>query len=111
MNNIERARKRADGHCEAFIWIESTGVWTRCGLGPIEIHHALTKARGGRILDDIGEDYHLIALCPRCHRLADGGEARSRGLVIDGSVVSGTHGPVYRGPDEYLSHKYSGEPG
>jgi hypothetical protein len=71
----------------------------------------LTRARGGAILDAIGETNHLIALCPRCHAKADGAEAYENGLLIDGYVNTGTFGPVYKGSDKFLSHKYSGEPG
>jgi hypothetical protein len=109
MNNIEEARKRSGGRCEAFIQVGQT--WTRCWKGPVEIHHALTKARGGRVLDAIGETYHLIALCPRCHRASDGGDAYVRGLLIDGYVTTTPQGPVYQGSDAFLKHKYSGEPG
>jgi hypothetical protein len=91
----------------AMLWVESSGRWTRCGLGPIEVHHALTKARGGRILDSVGETYHLIALCPRCHRMADGGAAYAGGVLIDGYVTrDNDEWPVYSGSDEYLSEKY-----
>jgi hypothetical protein len=82
------------------------GTWTRCGLGPIEVHHALTKARGGRILDEAGETYHLIALCPRCHRLADGASAYQNNVLIDGYVSHDGDWIVYDGSDPYLSEKY-----
>lgn len=92
--------------CEAMV--EVNGVWTRCGRRPTESHHLLTRARGGRILDAVGETYHLINLCPRCHRAADGAEAYERGLLINGYVTwspDKTH-PIYVGTNEYLSAKY-----
>jgi hypothetical protein len=103
---VEQARKRANGHCEAMLWVEKADRWTRCGLGPIEVHHALTKARGGRILDEIGETYHLIALCPRCHRMSDGADAYAGGVLIDGYVSRDGDWVVYSGSDQYLSEKY-----
>lgn len=71
------------------------------------MHHALTRARGGAILDDAGEIYHLIALCRWHHILADGGDAYIGSLLIDGYVLSGKHGhPEYTGTDKYLTKKY-----
>jgi len=86
----------------------STGVWTRCGRRPTELHHRLTRARGGEILDRAGETYHLINLCHRHHMAAhDFGQAFENGLLIDGSVISGPDGrPQYSGSDEYLTAKY-----
>lgn len=95
---------RSDGYCEAMIQL-ANGVWTRCGRSPIEDHHALTRARGGDILDALGEIYHHIALCYRHHKYAheerDGGE-----MIIDGSVYRDGPYVVYQGNDEYLSGKY-----
>jgi hypothetical protein len=76
-------------------------------MGPIEVHHMLTRGRGGGVLDSFNETYHLIALCPDCHRRSDGGEAYAGGLLIDGYVTTGSNGkPVYKGTDPYLSEKY-----
>lgn len=111
MTNIDDVRKRSGGNCEAMVWIESAEVWARCGRRPVEVHHMLTRARGGAVLDAIGETYHLAALCPRCHSASDGAAAYDGGLLIDGYVTSTPLGPVYTGTDTYLSHKYSGEPG
>jgi hypothetical protein len=106
VKNIELVRQRANGHCEAMVYIEGSDAWTRCGLGPVEVHHALTKARGGRILDSINETYHLIALCPRCHECADGGDAYKGDVLIDGYITTENGQIVYDGSDQYLSAKY-----
>jgi hypothetical protein len=107
----EEVRKRSNNQCEAFVWVESVERWARCGGRPVEVHHMLTRARGGAVLDAIGETYHLAALCPRCHSASDGAAAYDGRLLIDGYVTSTPQGPVYTGSDEFLSHKYSGEPG
>lgn len=86
-----------------------TGAWTRCWRQPTERHHLLTRARGGRILDEAGETYHLIHLCHVHHRLADGGDAYDAGLLIDGYVTTANGRVVYHGSDEYLSNKYPRE--
>lgn len=97
--------------CEAFILIKSgrlAGKYVACGKNPVERHHRLTRARGGTILDDAGEWYHLMDLCPQHHRMADGGEARAGGLLIDGYVTtcSQCQRPSYAGPDDYLTRRY-----
>ncbi len=84
-----------------------TDIWTRCGKRGVESHHRLTRARGGTILDKAGETYHLIDLCPKHHRMADGEMAYRNGLLIDGYVTTGPDGtPVYSGSDPYLKAKY-----
>lgn len=103
---------RCDGRCEAevFVAVDATGmeVWTRCFRLGVEVHHMLTRARGGDLLDQIGEDYHLAGLCPRHHRDAHSAGGRSAGLLIDGSVnVDHATGLVfYTGPDAYLTEFY-----
>jgi len=107
MKNIELVRQRSDGHCEALVYVEAGGgVWTRCGQGPVEVHHALTRARGGTILDSIGETHHLIALCRTCHTMADGGDAYMGGVLMDGYVSREGDWIVYWGTDPYLTEKY-----
>ena len=69
----------------------------------------LTKARGGRILDDAGETYHLIALCRQCHQASDGEVAYAGELLIDGYVTTKDGKPFYQGSDEYLSKRYGGK--
>lgn len=92
-------------HCEAMVRIRQ--VWTRCGRNPTELHHRLTRARGGLILDDVGETYHLMHLCRQHHNVAhDQGSAFENGLLLDGYVISGPEGPIYSGSDEYLSERY-----
>lgn len=81
-------------------------VWTRCGMKPVEVHHALTRARGGGLLDEVDEDYHLIVLCKKHHAAADGGAAYEGDLLIDGYVLHERGKLVYYGTDEYLSKRY-----
>jgi len=94
----------SDG-CEAMIQVY-TGAWTRCWRQPTEKHHALTRARGGRILDQIGETYHHIHLCNKHHAWSDGADAYEAGLLIDGYVMRDGDWVTYYGTDEYLSEKY-----
>lgn len=82
-----------------------SGIWTRCFRSPVEVHHALTRARGGLILDEHGEIAHLIALCNQHHRAAHGPGGHEAGLMIDGYVTTGADGtPDYQGSDRRLSH-------
>ena len=76
---------------------------------PVEIHHLLTRARGGNILDYVHETYHLIALCNKHHAMSDGADAYMSGLLIDGYVNwdKFRKRPVYNGSDEFLKEKYS----
>jgi hypothetical protein len=94
----------SDG-CEAMLEV-APDVWTRCWRQPTETHHALTRARGGRILDEVGETYHLIHLCRNHHAWSDGGQAYGAGLLIDGYVNREGDVVVYQGSDRYLSEKY-----
>ena len=96
---------RSDGRCEAMVKTER--VWTRCWKMPIEIHHLLTRARGGHILDREGETYHLICLCSEHHAMSDGGDAYAGNLLIDGYVTTDRNGrPVYHGSDIELKERY-----
>ena len=88
------------------VLVPGTTVWARCWDRPVEIHHALTRARGGHILDYFGETYHLIALCRRHHAGADGGDAYEGKLLIDGYVTQESGRVVYYGTDDYLRTKY-----
>jgi hypothetical protein len=108
---------RSGGMCEAEVQVpmgsasqyETNKVlWTRCGKSPVEVHHALTRGRGGGSLDLVEETYHLIALCPACHRSADGMDAYLGDLLIEGSVTwdPARRMPVYYGPDQFLTEKY-----
>lgn len=106
MTSRDNVLMRSGGRCEAMILLPS-GVYTRCWKEPVEVHHMLTRARGGRVLDEIGETYHLICLCNSCHRNADGGQAYEDGMLIDGYVMSHPDGSIeYVGTDEYLKEKY-----
>lgn len=104
-----RIYQRSGGRCELFIdYGRIRGQCTRPGA---EIHHMLTKARGGRILDEAGETLHLIHLCSQHHRWADGGKAYEAGLLIDGYVHSSPEGrPVYFGSDRDLRRLYGPHP-
>lgn len=101
MSIREQVVKRAGGACEVMVLLRS-GRYTRCGRSPVEDHHALTRARGGDLLDSVGEIYHHIALCSSHHRevyfIKDG--------IIDGYVYRDGPKIVYTGPDEYLTGKY-----
>lgn len=98
--------------CEALVLTE--GVSSRgpryvpCGREPADLHHKLTRARGGLILDDAGETMHHMYLCREHHGVAhDEGGAFEAGLLIRGSVVTHADGrPYYTGPDEYLTEMY-----
>jgi len=115
----EDVRTRSGGHCEAMVMVEPihhpelaghlVSGFTRCGRTPVETHHRLTRGRGGADLDHVGESYHLMHLCRRCHMLAhDTASAFETGMLIEGSVVIENERPVYRGPDVYLSKTYGG---
>ena len=102
--------------CEALVSQQSAAnkahymkvVFVPCGKEDAELHHKLTRARGGHVLDKAGETYHHIWLCREHHNVAhDQGSAFQNGLLIAGSVITGPNGtPVYTGPDEYLSERY-----
>lgn len=83
-------------------------MFVPCGTTDAELHHKLTRARGGLILDKAGETYHHLWLCREHHMLAHDEEtAFASGLLIRGSVTTFTDGkPLYTGPDEYLTEKY-----
>ena len=98
---------RSDGFCEAMVLTVYNHVWTRCWGKPIEYHHLLTKARGGRLLDEVNEIYHLVGLCHQHHAGADGKPAYEAGLLIDGYVQRNNRGrPTYTGTNAYLKEHY-----
>jgi len=92
--------------CEAMVCVGR--AWARCGRAPADLHHRLTRARGGLILDAAGETYHHLRLCRQHHAVAhDKGSAFENGLLIDGYVITGPEGsPVYYGSDPYLGRLY-----
>lgn len=103
----EEIYKRSDKQCEAMVLVDV--IWTRCGISPVEIHHMLKRSQGGNTLDEVGETYHLIALCPAHHKHAhttDKGYQEE--VLILGDVIWDNieHRPVYRGPDPTLSKRY-----
>lgn len=95
--------------CEAMEMVGDRYVM--CGKGNTEIHHMITRSRGGKVLDKAGETYHLAQLCHYHHMLVhSSGKGYSSGFLIRGHVTTGPAGqPVYVGPDEYLSKKYPKE--
>lgn len=101
---------RSTGRCEAMVRIHRHGrdLYARCFRAPIEVHHMLTRSRGGLILDEEGEILHLIALCPKHHKVAHSPGGHEAGLMIDGYVTTGTDGrPVYQGSHRRLGERYS----
>lgn len=100
--------------CEAMVAQQKKGgryyqvMFVQCGKEDAQLHHKITRARGGLILDDAGETYHHLRLCAEHHAMAhDTGTAFNNGLLIHGYVTTGLDGrPLYTGPDEYLSEKY-----
>jgi hypothetical protein len=86
-------------------------MFMACGAEDAQLHHKLTRARGGLLLDKVHETYHHLYLCAEHHAVAhDEGSAFERGLLIRGNVISGPDGhPVYLGPDEYLLERYGGK--
>lgn len=99
--------------CEAMVPMNSVStnreMYVMCGRLDADLHHKLTRARGGLILDSVKETYHLMYLCREHHAVAhDEGKAFDRGLLIRGSVTTGPKGePMYTGPDPYLTEMYS----
>lgn len=77
--------------------IRLSRCWTRCGKSPVEVHHAVTRSRGGSGLDAVGSTEHLIALCRYHHSMVDNYGFPS-GLIKQGFAVRG----VYYGPDENM---------
>lgn len=105
---------RSHGRCEAMVRMPLTStrvVYTRCFRKPIEVHHMLTRARGGKILDGTGETAHLIALCSQHHKVAHSAGGHQAGLMMDGYITTGPDGGVvYQGSDPRLSHLALGMP-
>lgn len=98
----DKVLERSWSRCEAMVKVGE--AWTRCFRAPVEVHHALTRSRGGKILDAHGETAHLLALCPQHHRAAHAPGGHESGLMIDGYVTTGEDGvPVYEGSDRRLS--------
>jgi len=97
---------RSGEMCEAMVLVGA--IYTRCWKSPVEVHHLLTRARGGHILDHVNEDYHLIHLCRQHHLDSDGGDAYLGNLLIDGYVTWDKRRgcAVYKGTDLYLLAKY-----
>jgi len=100
--------------CEAMVSVEKPRgryrqvMYVCCGKENADLHHKVTRARGGLILDKANETYHHIYLCREHHNLAhDTSKGFSSGLLIHGYVITGIDGrPLYTGPDEYLTEHY-----
>jgi hypothetical protein len=99
--------------CEAMVLIKGMnrrtdkGMYVMCGKENAHLHHKVTRARGGLLLDAVFETYHTMWLCDGHHADAHDQPAFDNGLLIRGYVVSGPDGrPVYTGPDEYLKEHY-----
>jgi hypothetical protein len=106
--------------CEALVLVkrgspkarrwEINGMYVPCGAENAELHHKLTRARGGLILDKAGETYHQMWLCREHHAVAHDAPAFDNGLLIRGFVTTGPTGlPIYKGPDEYLNERYGSQ--
>lgn len=101
--------------CEAMVLIPGSSrrpeprYWA-CGKEDAELHHKITRARGGLLLDAVGETYHHLYLCREHHDVAHDQPAFDNGLLLRGSVITGADGrPYYSGPDEYLSAHYGSQ--
>lgn len=68
----EQLYERSGMACEAMVATKS-GVYARCWAKPVEVHHLLTRARGGTS-GSSGRDNHLICLCNKHHQMSDGGD-------------------------------------
>lgn len=81
----------------------------RCQRIATDNHHALRRSQGGTLLDEIGETYHMLALCHECHMAAHAGHYPY--LFLDGSVQRDKVNDrlIYTGTDEYLKGKYGEE--
>lgn len=105
--SFRNVKLRSHDRCEAMVMPNHAHVWMRCFSRPIEVHHMLTRSRGGKLLDAVGETMHLIALCPKHHRVAHAPGGHEVGLMIDGYVTRGPDGrPVYQGSHDGLRDKY-----
>jgi hypothetical protein len=105
--------ERSGGRCEAMVlmsgttWKKPRMIWARCFRSPVDVHHRLTRARGGGLLDELGEIYHLMALCRQHHSDdADGRFAFEAGLLLDGRMYYAGGVYWYEGSDPYLKDNY-----
>lgn len=89
-------------------WKHDTPKYAMCGVLPADLHHRITRARGGKILDNAGETYHLMRLCRKHHKVAHDEPAMDSGLLLPGSVTTcpTCKRPKYIGSDPYLTEKY-----
>jgi hypothetical protein len=102
---VRKVRMRAERRCEAMI--RRGRVWERCTAEGTDVHHMLSRSRGGLLLDEARETYHLVCVCREHHRYAHAHPQSPGGLTLPGYVRSGPDGrPVYVGPDEFLKGRY-----
>lgn len=106
MTSRDEAWARAYGRCEAMVRVRN--VWTRCGRRATDVHHMLPRSRGGTLLDELDEIYHLVVLDRRHHDLVHAHPADSYlgGLTIDGQCLYRGNQLIYLGTDSYLTEKY-----
>ena len=104
MKLAAKVRARALNACEAMV--EMPRARARCGKTPVEDHHLLPRARGGGVLDELGEIYHHLALCRDHHREAHDTDGIKKGLLLGGSVYIDGGRVVYVGTNDYLTEKY-----
>lgn len=104
--------KRDRWRCQAE-WLGEGGP-VGCVAVATDLHHMLSRSRGGTLLDMVRETYHLVALCHTCHmRVHQSGDPARRAsdhvmLTIDGSVLTDrmTGRPSYTGTDSTLRERY-----
>lgn len=106
LSSDQLCRMLAGNCCEALLEVMPQ-VWTRCGKHPVEVHHRLPRSRGGLLLDAVGENYHLLALCRDHHKHAhESNDAFYTGMMLAGRVLTQDDRPVYDGPDRFLRGRY-----
>lgn len=115
MTPHQLVKQRSGDRCEAMIMMALHDakpgeiihvVPTRCFRWGTEVHHMITRSRGGLILDDAGETMHLLALCPAHHREAHAPGGYDKGLMIDGYIHTENGRVVYQGSHHRLRELY-----
>lgn len=106
MTSYSVVHQRSFGHCEVMVRVNQ--LFTRCGRRATDVHHKVTRSRGGLLLDSVDEVYHLVHLDRRHHDWVhhNVGAAERAGLYIPGQVYLVGDQVTYRGPDRYLMKHY-----
>jgi 5-methylcytosine-specific restriction endonuclease McrA len=106
----KQVKERSGGFCEGYWLPPLSSTWTRCTSRSVQVHHKITRARGGELLDT-WTIYHLADLCVRCHITAHRPVGLKLRLMLPGSVLTNkvTGKPVYTGSDPYLSSHFGAE--